>query len=404
MFPADLQALTDDVAERLDAPAVLEDDEQRVIAYSSHTTPIDEIRRDSILRRETQPTIRDWFRSFGIVESAGPLRIPRAERMGILGRLCVPVRCHERLTGFLWLIDDDASLSAEQVGIAGRAARQAGLLMYEDLLAEKRAATALGRLLSASDELRAAAAAEVHEEGLLPGNGPAVVVVVQVVDAGDDDSRLDICEGLRDVTRRYPHGVLLGLPFPDYVVILLRTRSEADQRSDRAREIGGETREALARRLARHGRQARAVVGLGDPYERLEDIYLSYRQARLAARTAAAIPSFGATASWRTLGVYRAISLLRGPDAVEAALDPRFEQLLAAGDIGVLEALETYLDLGGDGQAAAERLYVHRGTLYYRLKKAQKVCGIDVHDGRDRLAIHLAFKIARLAGRYPCSR
>jgi GAF domain-containing protein len=85
--------------------------------------------------------------------------------MGVLGLLCVPVRCHDRLTGFLWLIDDDASLSPEQVGIAVRAARQAGLLMYEDLLAEKQAGSTLGRLLSPSDELRAAPARSAAKRG-----------------------------------------------------------------------------------------------------------------------------------------------------------------------------------------------------------------------------------------------
>jgi DNA-binding PucR family transcriptional regulator len=39
--------------------------------------------------------------------------------------------------------------------------------------------------------------------------------------------------------------------------------------------------------------------------------------------------------------------------------------------------------------------------LYYRLKKAQRISGINLRDGRDRLAIHLAFKIARSSGRYP---
>lgn len=401
MLSADLQALVDDVAERLDAPAVLEDEEQRMIAYSSHTTPIDEIRRESILRRETQPRVRDWFRGFGIAQSPGPLRIPRAEQLGILGRLCVPVRCHGRLTGFLWFIDDDGSLSDGQVALAVRAAGHAGLLMYEDRLAEKRAASALGQLLSASDELRGTAAQQVQDEDLLPGKAPAAIVVVGVAGAGDARSRLAITEGLGDVTRRHQRGELLGLAFQDHFAILVRTGGETGRAIDRAREMGCEAREALMRRLARLAPQARAMAGIGDPYARLEDVYRSYRQARLAARTAAEIPSFGAAALWRDLGVYRAISLLPGPEAADAALDPRFEQLLAVGDSGVLEALETYLDLCGDGQAAAERLYVHRGTLYYRLKKAQRVCGIDVHDGRDRLAIHLSFKIARLAGRYP---
>lgn len=402
MPSADLQALVNDVAERLDAPAVLEDEEQRMIVYSSHTTqtPMDEVRRDSILRRETQQPVREWFRAFGITVSTGPIHIPRSEQLGILGRLCVPIRCHGLLTGFLWLIDDRSSLSPEQVGMAEQAARQAGLLMIEDALVEQRRAGALRQLLSSSDELRTAAARQVRDEGLLPGKAPTAVTVVQVTDAGDAGTRLTISEALADVMRRHEGGAMLGLAFHDHLAILLRV-SRGAKGPDRAHEIGCETQRALTRRLTRSGSVARAVVGIGDPCALLEESHRSYRQARLAASTAVDIPSFGSVARWQDLGVYRAISLLPGPEAADAALDPRFEQLLAAGDSGVLEALETYLDLCGDGHATAERLYLHRGTLYYRLKKAQRICGINLHDGRDRLAIHLAFKIARSSGRYP---
>ncbi|MGH3167565.1 MAG: hypothetical protein ACRDN0_16965, partial [Trebonia sp.] len=312
---------------------VLEDEEQRMIVYSSHTTrtPMDEVRRDSILRRETQQPVRDWFRDFGITVSAGPIRIPRAERLGILGRLCVPIRSRGLLTGFLWLIDDRGALSAEQVGIAEHAATQAGLLMLEDALAEKRGTGALRQLLSASDELRTAAARQVRDEGLLPGTAPAAIAVVQVVgeggagaagdgtdavDGGDAGTRLTISEALADVTRRHESGALLGLAFRDHLAMLLRVNGGAG-RADRAREIGCETREAMARRLTRGGSRARVVVGIGDPCGLLEESFHSYRQARLAASTAAEIPSFGKVARWRDLGVYRAISQLPGPEAAD---------------------------------------------------------------------------------------
>lgn len=402
MTSADLQVLVDDVAQQLDSPAVLEDEEQRMIVYSSHTThmPMDEVRRDSILRRETQQHFRDWFRDFGITVTAKPLRIPGSEGLGILGRLCVPIRWHGMLTGFLWLIDDANSMSPEQVGIAEQAAEQASLLMFEDALTEKRGAGALRQLLSASDVLRATAAQQIHDEGLLPGRAPATVTVVRVTGETSHATRLAISEGLSEVMRRHELATLLGAAFHDHVAILLRANGKSGRQGDRAQEIGCETRDILTRRQAKDGSRLRAVVGIGDPRP-LEDAHQSYRQARMAAETAAGIPSFATVARWQDLGVYRAISLLPGPDAVNAALDPRFEQLLDAGDSGVLEALETYLDLCGDGQAAAERLYLHRGTLYYRLKKAQRTSGINLHDGRDRLSIHLAFKIARSSGRYP---
>lgn len=82
---SDLQVLTDEIAERLGAPCIVEDEEQRTVVYSSHTMPIDDVRRDSILRRETAPGVRDWFRQFGILEALEPIRIP-----GIRLSVCWP--------------------------------------------------------------------------------------------------------------------------------------------------------------------------------------------------------------------------------------------------------------------------------------------------------------------------
>jgi DNA-binding PucR family transcriptional regulator len=44
---------------------------------------------------------------------------------------------------------------------------------------------------------------------------------------------------------------------------------------------------------------------------------------------------------------------------------------------------------------------LHRGTLYYRLQKAERIAGVDLRSGGDRLALHLGLKLARLIGLYP---
>lgn len=88
----ELQALVEELAGRIGAPVVLEDHEQRMVVYSAQDGPIDEVRRDSILMRETRPEVKHWFRQFGIVQASSPLRIPSHPELGILGRLCVPVR------------------------------------------------------------------------------------------------------------------------------------------------------------------------------------------------------------------------------------------------------------------------------------------------------------------------
>ena len=67
-------------------------------------------------------------------------------------------------------------------------------------------------------------------------------------------------------------------------------------------------------------------------------------------------------------------------------------------DESVIDTLETFLDLAGEVKATAEALHLHRGTMYYRLEKAQRLAGIDIHNGQDRLAVHLGLKLARLLG------
>ena len=41
---------------------------------------------------------------------------------------------------------------------------------------------------------------------------------------------------------------------------------------------------------------------------------------------------------------------------------------------------------------------MHRTSVYYRIGRIEEVAGVDLENGEDRLALHLAIKIARLAG------
>jgi hypothetical protein len=84
-----LQELVEDLAQQLNAPAVIEDDELRMVAYSPHGVLIDDIRRDSILIKHAPAAVSDWLGRFGLKAAAGPVRIPGDQARGILGRLCV---------------------------------------------------------------------------------------------------------------------------------------------------------------------------------------------------------------------------------------------------------------------------------------------------------------------------
>jgi hypothetical protein len=397
VMASELQNIVDELASRLDAPTVLEDHEERMVAYSSHSQPIDEVRRESILRRATRREVMSWFRDQGIVAATEPLRIPGQPDQGILGRLCVPVRYQGRLMGWLFLIDDRARLSAADIAAARRAAEHAALLLYEEELGTRLTSGALAHLLSPDASLREAAAGQIVDQGLLPARAPVVAAVIQPLGVGDQLPREAVSEALQDAARASREDGALRAGYADHGVVLARVASVADDSAGL-----GEARlvaDALRHRL-RKVPGARVVAAAGDPQPRLRDAHLSYRHARLAAKVAAVVPPVGDLVRWQGLGVFRALAQLPA-DAAESSLDPRLTVLFADGDEELVRTLETYLDLGCDVKAASARLHLHRATLYYRLDKAEKLCGFRLRDGHDRLAIHLGFKLARLADLHP---
>ncbi len=397
---SDLQVLVDHLAEHVGASTVLEDHGQRTIAHSSQRGPIDQTRRDSILHRVTPPETVAWFRSFGIDRGRGPVAVPANDALGILPRLCTPVRYRGQLLGFLWVIDNDGSIAERFLEVLEKAAEHAGVLLYEEQLAQRLTSQALSHLLSPSEELRNAAVQQIADQSLLPDDQPLVSVVVQPldVDEPDLDMSLAVEEALSDVGWEAPTSSFLRRACGDHSVLLVRVRACDDDSP--AFNLALAARAALVRRLSGGtGHAPRVVAALGDPQGRLEQAVASYRQARLAIKVAAAFPAISDVVRWSNLGVFRALAQLTTKEAQESALDPRVLSLLEAGDETVVSTLETYLDLAGDVKATAEALHMHRGTLYYRLEKAERIAGVDFHNGYDRLAVHLGLKLARLAGR-----
>jgi len=405
----ELQAIVDDLAYRLDAPAVLENHEQRMVVYSSQSGPIDEVRRDSILQRETNQRVKDWFRQFGIAQATAPLRIPSHPELGILGRLCTPVRFRGRLMGYLFLIDDEQRLAEGDVVAAQQAGLHAGVLLYEEELSERLSASVLSHLLAPSVELRENAARQLLEQGMATADAPHAVVYLRPADPIPAAGLADLIgEALWELGRHRGHAGLLRVARQDHGVLLARVSSLDDDRP--ARAAAQEVRGMLARRLPAPARAARTsaqaagparvVAGIGDPQRHLTAAVVSYRQALLAARVSASVPAIGDVARWQDLGAFRALVQLPLGERSASCLDPRLSKLLCA-EAGLAETVEAYLDLGGDAKRTAEQLNVHRATLYYRLGKAQRLIGADLRDGNDRLALHLSFKLARLTERYP---
>jgi DNA-binding PucR family transcriptional regulator len=78
------------------------------------------------------------------------------------------------------------------------------------------------------------------------------------------------------------------------------------------------------------------------------------------------------------------------------AHDPAAQALLSPAHRELARTAEVYLDCAGQAARAAAELGIHRQTLYYRLSRIEKLTGLDLDDGEDRLLLHMALKAHRL--------
>ncbi|MGW7008533.1 PucR family transcriptional regulator [Streptomyces sp. NPDC054933] len=373
---SDYQELVDEVSALLGAPATLEDRDFRLIAFCAHdsdASAMDPIRTRSILTRGSTAEVRAWFEGFGIARAQAPVRIPADPEAGIRARICLPVRHRGVVYGYVWLLDDG---QARPLGAAMAVAARIGTL----LAAEARAGADLGRellaLITGPRERREAAEHVLRAALGQAADGPFTLVCVTPWDTTDTDEDSDALPDVRGV----PGAAALCTVRGDGLAALIRLRS-ADVVTPA---------KAAASRLLESVRARGAAAGVSEPRQSLAELADAWHEASGAARAAHAQPRVGPVAEWSNIGPYRLLTgLPTGTDrTVAALLQPAHAELA--------HTAEVFLDCAGQAGRAAAALAIHRQTLYYRLSRVERLTGLDLDEGEDRLLLHMALKAAKL--------
>jgi hypothetical protein len=397
---SDLQGIVDALAGRLGRPALVEDPGHRVVAYSEQTAPVDEIRLRSILLRRSPPEVVALVRRAGIPGARRPVRLPECRELRMLARLCVPLWHGDLLLGFVWFVDPDRSITDEDLDTVGSVTSDLSLALYWEIrtreVAARGQARAVRLLLADHPRSRTEALRDLLDDGVLAADGP-VTALVAAGSRLDTTTRLALEQALLATRRRLGPDESAHLVRHDHGVLLVRAATRPGWPG--IAEVAGQLARAVTAATA--DLAPALVIGVGQPQPEPGRAHTSYEQALLAARVAARLPELGTVAYWSELGVYQALARLSDEALLTTTVHPGLEPLLGQpASQPLLETLETYLDLAGNAQVAAERLNLHRTSLYYRLRRVEELTGSDLRSGSERLCLHLALKLARLAGRY----
>jgi purine catabolism regulator len=137
-------------------------------------------------------------------------------------------------------------------------------------------------------------------------------------------------------------------------------------------------------------------AGLGRPAAELADWRDSYREAMQALAMALRLSESGPL-YFGDLSVYRLLFQLEGNPELEAFCRQTLGPLLdyeGGGDL--LETLEAFCDRLGNLSQTAEKLFIHRNSLLYRMERIAQLTGLDVNNPDTRLAVHLALKVRKM--------
>lgn len=376
-----IHELLDDIALLIGAPALVEDTEHVLVAYSRHDDPGDVVRAATILGRQASPAVSRWLAELGIAHATGACRIPANPELGMSARVCVPLRSRGQLFGYLWFIDEDMDMSAFELERAEQSAHAiVNLLWHDPTLVE------LSSVATVRATLQGEPSDDPQVERLLDARlqtgGSLRVVALQHRER--PTPTLDLRRCLSTVAHRLAEVSPVAAVVDDLGVVVCAEPGE------------GARLPALAARSLAHVGGDDVVMGIGDPVAEVASMPLAWQTARHALTCGLLWPAQGPVVDWHTAGMYRLVPGMAQHTGPERDLVQRLRDIWASSDQEHLaRTAETYLDLAGHAQETAGVLVLHRATLYQRLQRFSDVVGVDLRDGATRTLVHLALKAAR---------
>ena len=313
------------------------------------------VRRDELLRRAlgSARPVREGGRLLAVAQ-------PRGDVLGVLVLVDPAGTAGEHE---LVALEHGATVLAMELARL-RSLAETELRLRRDLVEE---------LLAGTDEESALARATALGYDLLRRH--RVVVVEGRGRPGTDEEAH--FHAIRRAIKDLGAGSLLVSRAGTVVVLADQDVDWAELRKASLRELGG----------------GRCRIGIGGSCERVGDVPRSYLEAQMALSIQAGAGAPDGVTSFDELGVYRVLSQAQDSGMIERFVRQWLGALLdydARRGSELTKTLSVYLECGGNYEATAKALVVHRSTLKYRLQRIRELSGHNLNDPDTHFNLQLA--------------
>ncbi|GAA1256843.1 hypothetical protein GCM10009609_19920 [Pseudonocardia aurantiaca] len=234
-------------------------------------------------------------------------------------------------------------------------------------------------LLSGTDDESALARSQAlgHDLGR-----PHQVVVVRWPAPPTEDALVRAVE--QAVTRVLHTRVLLARK-PNSVVLVAPGPEERENNSNRWSRLHKAVGESLRSKVG--------AIGVGGVCNGPSEVPRSYAEAQRALQVRLGSSSPGGVTTYDNLGIFRLLALGDGDGEVKQFVREWLGPLLdydSTSRSDLVTTLWQYLECGGNYDATARALLIHRSTLRYRLRRIRELSGLDLGAVDTRLNLHVA--------------
>lgn len=158
--------------------------------------------------------------------------------------------------------------------------------------------------------------------------------------------------------------------------------------------LSAEQRAALTQLARAEG----LAIGVSGTFGRVEDFAPRYAQARRALSLAARVGGGEPVCLYTELAFYDLLAAAGKAGELQQFCHPALERLRrydADNGAELLHTLEAFLACDCSVKLTAERLFIHRNSLAYRLRRIPELTGLDLSDPGTRFLLEMSFAITR---------
>ena len=394
----DFRNFVDKVSDTLQAPVILQDAHNRLLAHSKHDNVTSLVRIQTIMTRQIPEKVVDYLWKHGVMlsllECEQPIRI-NVKEIGLENRVAVCIRDQGEVLGYIWVIEGDSPLCDEAIEYLSKAAKGIRLLIsqyYSSMnKADKSHKNLFWQLLLGNIKSHQEIKKKLYDMNIHPYK-LCTVAVFRLL----EEAETTLHHQIMDLLRSNQQVKVLFHIFNGKDLIALVSMAPEKCSVQALDSFVGQFMHLTKERLG-----ISFTEGVyGGVYEEYNKIDLSYVEALTVLDMKEQLPrEIEEIWGYGNLGMYKYINILKEARKKHDGKNFFLERICEYDNKHnqqLLKTLEIYLDHDCNTFETANALYIHTNTLNYRLKRIREIGDIPLNDFNQKIGIYIDLKTKKL--------